>query len=715
MLLAAAVSLCGATRGAGEVERFLPTHTFLYGGVEKLRPGFEHIVALAEANLPFFNQGQLTAMGLGAMALEMELGPQATTPEAFARATGLDGEAPAGIAWVLTDPSYHFDRAPNENVLLILPVQDAARIEALLAEHVLPETFRETAQLCRGTVRRLEYACRRAARRQDGGPQQMSWDALMAAIPGLPKLRCPGGGAYQFGPDGKVTCSLHNGPEAPGRPEGPLTRAALGTKTIGKITVVGGRTQGVGYAITDTHIVFSNNMNVLEDAVAAATAEQNPFAVPRPRAQLASPSIGPAAGQMRGYMDTAVLFDIAERELRQELDRGRGSPDALRRLMALLDAPRGLTAEARILQLQPADAQRIALAATWNMQASDDATTGWLETPPSDLAAWKLLPKSSLLAFGANLARPVFSVLADVAMTEEPALGAAVRLVMAGAEGDGAFAFTRGVFADEMPNMVLILRVKDQAVMDAATDTWTAMLAKEMRAEQGVQQRTVGGVSVRSVVGREGASLHFARAGDFAVATTSAEDMQAVLSIQQGAADEALVSRPAYRKLELAGGPANGLVFADIPGLVGQFAEADHQRRVVWCNRNCRRNMERIGKMADAFQEKEGRFPANLKELTGEEGGVRRRYVPTTCHLSGTGTVRYVYDPDTGRVRCPRHGTLDAFEPVSADTPRRRGPEEIVISAFGVGALRLRFEDGQLKAAGALSPKPQRVAERGSM
>jgi hypothetical protein len=78
-------------------------------------------------------------------------------------------------------------------------------------------------------------------------------------------------------------------------------------------------------------------------------------------------------------------------------------------------------------------------------------------------------------------------------------------------------------------------------------------------------------------------------------------------------------------------------------------------------------------------------------------------------------TVRYVYDPDTGRVSCPRHGSLDDFQPVSADTPRRRGPEEIVISAFGIGALRLRFEDGQLKATGTLMPAPQRVAERGSM
>ncbi len=700
--------------GLQDVERFLPANTFLYGGVEKLGPGFKRIVKLIETNVGFPRQRSITEMILGEMAEELGLGEGAATADQFAAATGLDPDGAAGIAWVLADPSYRLGRMPNENVLVILPVKNRARVEALLAEHILPAFLGQTQRICRYTARRLRYAKRRlAALRKEGklpdGP--VTWETLAAANPGLPRLRCPGGGEYTFGgPEGQPACSLH-GREAPPRRGGPITRDMLGAKAVGNVTLVGGRRKGTGYAVTDSHLVISNNMNVLEDAVAAAAA-----AGAAPSVLLAPPGAGPAAGEARGFLNTAIIFRMLKTELRRELDPRRGSPQAGRRLTALLDAPGGLTLDARILQLEPPAAQRIAVAATWDIQ-ENAATKSWLATPPAALSAWRLVPKSALFAVGTNLVRPTFAVLTDAAMIEEPALAAAVRLAMAGAADDGAFALTRGVFANEMPNMVLILRVKDRAMMDGAIETWTAMLLKELRAEKGVERTTLGGtnIEVRSLVGRRGAAFHFAYVGPFAVAGTSLEDVKAIAAIQQGGGEGALVGSAKYRRLEVAAAPANAVMFLDLPGLMGQFATAGHQRRVRWCNENCKRNLERIAKMAAEFEAKEGRAPADFKELMGATKGVRRRYVPTTCYLSGDRPAKYVYDANTGKVTCPRHGTLEGFRPVSAAAARRRRIDELILSAFGVSGLHLRLEGGQLKGIGTLIPIPQRAPARGSM
>ena len=169
-LALATAALAGTARAAAtdEVERFLPSTTFLYGGVEKLGPGFDRIVKLIETNVPM-GEKPIGLEMLRELAEELNLPEgQIQTPEQFAAMTGLDPEGSAGIAWVLAAPAFGIERSPNENVLLVLPVKDAATLEPLLLK-VTKETMRETPRLCRATLRGIEQAKRRLAQlRKDG-------------------------------------------------------------------------------------------------------------------------------------------------------------------------------------------------------------------------------------------------------------------------------------------------------------------------------------------------------------------------------------------------------------------------------------------------------------------------------------------------------------------------------------------------------------------
>ncbi|NQT52790.1 hypothetical protein HQ576_12095 [bacterium] len=717
LALAAALASTTLAGGLAEVERYLPKATFMYGGVEKLGASFDRITQLIDTNVPVFQGRKVAAIVLHELGRELGAGAGVLTTGQFADAMGLDPDGAAGIAWVLADPSVDPGRSMNENVLLILPVRNAQQIEKVMIEHILPEMLGETPRHCRYNRRRVLYAKRRLAQLRKEGKLPdgtVSWKALVEANPGLPVPRCPGGGEYDLG-DGitEPTCSVHSRPDE-ARPDGPFDKAILGVKTVGNATLVGGRSKGTGYAITPTHVIFSNNMNVLEDALAAAElVGGGAKALPAPA------STGPAAGEARGFINSALLFDMGKAEIQREVDRGRHSPQALRRLMVLLDAPGGVTLDARIAQLEPANAQRLHIAATWDMKANA-MTQEWLATPPTDLAAWKLLPASSLFAVGTNLARPTFAVLAEIAMLEEPAMAGAVRLLMAGADGDGAFAMTPGIFAEDMPNMVLVLRVKDKAMMDAALETWLAMFAKEMQAEKGIERSALpGNVPLQSIHSARGPSVHVAYIGLFAVACSSLDDMKAIAAIGQGNAAGALTASAAYRKLGGQDGPANAVMFLDVPRLVREMAVASHERSVRWCNQNCQRNLKRIDDAVAKFKADKGRFPADLKELmaggANKAKGVRRFYVPTTCYLSGTGPAKYTLDAAAGHASCPRHGMLVTFKPVTSAAPRRRGSEEMFLSPFGVSVLRLRLEDGKFKGEGTLIPAPQRQAERGSM
>jgi hypothetical protein len=71
-------------------------------------------------------------------------------------------------------------------------------------------------------------------------------------------------------------------------------------------------------------------------------------------------------------------------------------------------------------------------------------------------------------------------------------------------------------------------------------------------------------------------------------------------------------------------------------------------------------------------------------------------------------------DPQTGKASCPQHGTLEDFRPV---VPEAREPrdEEMVLSAFGVWALRLHVEQGRILGRGRLIPSRQTKTERGHL
>ena len=697
MALAAVAALAATAAGGAtdEAERFLPATTFMYGGVAKLGPGFGRITKLLQGHIPLFGVQPLDRFVLSMLARELEL-EGADDPDGFAAQTGLDPDGSAGIAWVLTDPSSDPGRSLNENALLILPIRDAARAEALLARKVLAETFRESRRQSRRVLSRIRDAKRKLAQTLKDKPEgPITWEMLAQATPGLKELRCPLGGEIAIGGwDQEPTSSAL----ANGEPEGPqaYTRDALGVRQVGDVALVGGRAKGTGYALTRSHIVFSNNVLVLEDAVAAAAAD---------RARLAPPSTPPPAWEGRGYIDTAYLFQMLKQEFRLA-PGGRGfrrSPPAAKRLAALFDAPRGLTLDVALAT--EGGRTTIPVAVTWAI-ADGDVTRPWLAQPPAPLAVLKLLPARTVLAFATNLGRPLLALLADLAATEEPALAGAIRLAAAGSTGDGAFAFTRGVFADEMPNMIFALHVGDRAMMDGALETWLAMMAKETRAERGVEQSEVDGVTVRSVRGKRGMAFHFATIGPFVVACSDLADIKAMVAADKGG--PSLATSPRYRALALPDGPANAAFFLDMPALMADMGQAQHQRQVRYFNEGVPRELKQLEDAIAKFKQQKDRIPQDLDELRRETKG----WVPRGRYFRGK-YIQYQLDPNTGHVSLPGYGTRQDFRPADPAVPRHKDEEELVFSAFGVSGLTLRVEGGAFKARGVLCPAPQRRAERG--
>ena len=708
LLVACGLALTATSQGAAaeSIERFLPESTFLYGGVEKLGSAFDKVTAVIQSHFPVPREMNVAEAVLHELADDVFDLDDVRTRDQFLAQTGLDPDGSAGIAWVLSDPSYPFHRSINENVLLILPVKDAARFEALLAKVMLGECLRESRSICRRQLRRIEEAKKKLAKPTVAmAPGPVTWAALGDANPGLKELRCPGGGEYKLGgPGQKPACSVHAQDGDP-RHEGPLTRDGLGTRQMGDVTLVGGRAKGTGYAITATHLVLSNNMNVLEAAVAAATGAG-------PRAKLAPPTAGPASGEGRGLGRMKFLLDVGIREIVSELRRDdeRRTRAPARRLIGLLKAGADLTVDAS-LKTDPAGKPVLDVAATWDVERNL-ATGEFLDTPPAELAAFALVPDTASFAVGTNLARHVSTVVGDIASAfdEDGEVNAPLKLVRAAVDGDGAFAMTQGVFADEMPNMLLILRIRDQETAQAVVEAWETLVSKELRAK-GVETTQVGGVTLRTLEGRGKVALHYALSGKFFIGGTKKDDVVAVINAQAAQGGNALIASEKFRKLGHQPGPANAVMFLDVPALVNEIGAAEYERRIRYANERCRRELKRIEDLASEFRKEHDRWPTDLDDL--RRGLKKRPYVPKFCWVRGGLRLKYSLDPATGKASCERIGTLEDFKPLTPQKPRPRDEEEVIVSAFGTSVLRARLEGGKIKAEGRLIPVRQRRVERG--
>ncbi|MBM4038826.1 MAG: hypothetical protein FJ290_09955, partial [Planctomycetes bacterium] len=131
VLAAAVVGLLAVwpARADERVERFLPADTMFFGGVAKLGPGFDKVLGALRRALPFAVKELDEGRAIRELAEEWRLDGVRTRDDLLA-ATGLDPDGSAGIAWALWDPSYRiFDGMNGENILVVLPVKDAARAE----------------------------------------------------------------------------------------------------------------------------------------------------------------------------------------------------------------------------------------------------------------------------------------------------------------------------------------------------------------------------------------------------------------------------------------------------------------------------------------------------------------------------------------------------------------------------------------------------------
>jgi len=689
VVAAMALGLAAGAEAGGRIERFLPPNTFIYGGVERLQPGFSKLMDRMRETLPGVRELEQERI-VRELARGLRLEDVATVDQFIAQ-TGLDPNGPAGIAWVLDDPSLPFFRTRIPSILIIFPVRDRARTEALALQRILPEFFLGVDDICRAHVRRLNEA-KRAWREANPDAQKptLTWDDLATIAPGLKPLRCPGGGTYKLGaPDAPVTCSVHN-PNVQRQPlEPPLTRQRIGARTIGDVTLVGGRTATIGYALTPTHIILSNNMNVLEDAVHAATGKG-------PRATL-PPALLLGDADGRFHLHVAHLLN----PLNYELTRmGQRRPSrAVGRLTTLFRGTGFLTADLRI-------DRAVDLAASWT-PTRNAQTARVLDTPPAKLAAFALVPDTALAAWGTNLGRQTFSVLGDIALLEEPRIAGAVKLVMAATNGDGAFAFMPGAFEGEVPNMLFVLRARDREVAEAAAESWMGMFSREIRARRKpVERSEIEGVEVWSLRGERGQSIHYALAGPFVVFGTDLPSVHAAIRIHAGKARNALVASERFLKLGLPAGPTHLVSFMDTPALIRQIAVGEWERRNLRRNRRCLENMRRIEQVVDRFRREAHRLPANFDELMGFAEQHRRGRIRDWCMVAGENT-RLTLDPRTGKVTCPRHGTVENFRAIPPDEPRRVHDEERVFSAFGLWGLDLRVDGGKIKGRGRLFPAPQ--------
>ncbi|NQT87375.1 hypothetical protein HQ560_11460, partial [bacterium] len=156
---ALAATLVAGAHAGQPIEELLPDTTFMYGGVHQLEAGYEKIVSLIATNLPFTAEFTADDRMLLMLAREFGLEGVATRAEFLAH-TGLDPAGSAAIAWVPIDPSYAPYRRPNENVLLIFPVKDRARVEQLVTTRLMPLFAREAPGICSGIVRRIDDAKR---------------------------------------------------------------------------------------------------------------------------------------------------------------------------------------------------------------------------------------------------------------------------------------------------------------------------------------------------------------------------------------------------------------------------------------------------------------------------------------------------------------------------------------------------------------------------
>ncbi len=697
-MLCALAALATASAAAGErIERFLPATTFMYGGVERLEEGFDKVMDGLRRALPGikeFEQEQLLRELADALDIE-----GAETREQFVAATGLDRAASAGIAWVLGDPTYDPGRNLNENVLLILPVRDVAAAERLLAAELLPDLPMHSAQLCRSGLQRIHDAKRRWERAHPGVEKDLlTWDDLATAVPGLKPLRCPCGGDYAVGrPGQQPVCSVHGeGDDAP-RFRGPFTREGLGVRKIGDATLVGGRAKGAGYALTASHVLFSNNMNVLEDALHAAAGEA-------PRADVAAGPVGDADG--RAYVNVAVLMGMLRHELARDLQR-RGPTPAAGRLLMLLAGAGGLSGDLRV-------GGDVRGTLSWTIHRNAESAKV-LATQPSKLEALALVPDTALAAWGANLARETFGFLGDIGLAAEPELAAPCKLVMAACDGDGAFALMPGALMDEMPNLLFVLKVRDRETAQAAAETWLTLFARQFRprerdgAKPLVRRHELDGVELWSAENlRHGAALHYGFVGPYAVFASRLGDVRGVIALQRGQARNALVASERYRKLGLPDAPANVVSFVDMPALIGQIAAGEHARRQKWQNEACRNNMRQIEQLVAEFRKRHKRLPENFVELRQRGGrNARERQIRDWCMLFGQQT-KLLLDPRTGKVSCPAHGTVENFRVRMRDEPPPPPNDEVrILSAFGVWALRIRVAGDRIVADGRLVPAPQ--------
>jgi len=687
----AVAAMGGALARADEkVERFLPPETFLYGGVEKLGAAFDKVTALLRQTLPFLGKDLAEDRVIGALAQAFHLEGVATR-EQFAAATGLDLDGPAGIAWVLADPSFEPFRSVNENVLLVLPLKDPARAEKLLADAFLPHLPGISRNVCSSTCNRLRNAI---GRWQEQNPAQAkeapTWDDLAKANPGLKPLLCPAGGEYKLGP-GEPACSVHTGEQPP---QGPATRDTLGTKLAGDVTLVGGRAKGAGYAVTANQIVISNHMNVLEGAVAAAAGTG-------PRAALAPHDPG-ATADGRVFVHLGHLLAEGRGEVVRWAERRQtpNSQAASRRLMALLDGLDGLTLDLRV-------AEALAGQIGWKLHRNE-ATQAFLDIPPAKPEALAFVPDSALLAVGGNVARPIFNVIADAASLLDDRIGPVLKLIPPVCDGDGAFALTKGIFAEEIPNVLLILKARDREMAQSVAEAWVALIGRDMRLKGEPQKTEVGGVTVVSLQGERDMALHYAFAGPFFIGGTSLDDVKAAVGLQAGQAKDSFLAGERARKIELPEGPTSLVAFMDMPAFVRQMEANQLQRMSRWQNESCRQNLQKIEKLAAQFQAEQGKAPASLDELRKFAADPKRgQFILDVCTAGFGQQKKLALDPATGRISCPNHGTAADFKPVPVDLHPRQREEMAVFSAFGLWGLRLRVEGGRLVGEGRLIPAPQ--------
>jgi len=666
----AAAPLVPAATTTEDVERLLPDDTLIYVGVPKIGETADAVVARIDGVV----QGEkgvvfemLEALQRGIPILGT---PGVTTISSALQVLGCDPQGSGGFA-VLGSAGNISRGAP---ILVIVPSNTPDAVWDSVLAGLAPALREETSRLCRaqcsefGRIKRDWY---------DAHPQAANAPTLaelQAFDPATPRMRCPSGGEYVLGKkDEDVKCTKHDGGNT--RFDTPLTRENLKRRQFGAATVVGGLEDSFAYACTPTHVLISNHPDAVLRAVACLEGNQ-------PRAKLAPATV---PQPIRSYFNTPLLTSMLIHEMIRDFGRGReGAPNAAALHVKDLVGSLGPATLDVLMRPDGADVRATVLI------SDNEAVRPILATAPSPLGAINYVPGNALCAFGSNLVQRGFSVTGDVALAQEPAAGAVLKLVGLLLGPDGAFALAPGTISPqgEFPNIVIVGQVRDQASYDNLERTLLALFERNLRvAPEGT---SVQGLRVQTLkepnrAPGEGVAFHWMRLGDYVVVST---DLDALRNVVQANTGEV------RRKQQV----ANVIAKCNFPALLNHINRIETQQTAWFNMRSCVARMETINRRAEEFRNGMGRAPADMAELARYAEAHNQEKPDVRCPLGAEITV----DPRTGLAVCPNHGTVAA--PKQADPPERRDAPitRRLGEELGNAVLSLRFEAGAVVIDGSL-------------